>query len=172
MQMNQNTVLTYNQETEYVVIPYLEEVKKEELKLLLPTLEDKLPLDVLIQENNKPVIHMEETWVQFEFLLIKREQVNPIEDIRKAFSSFGKSNKHNCQILFEHLHIEGIKEEELLQVAVHALFEGAYTFNKKALTKVTSENIFSMREALTDEKEGLTITIITNIKSSLTSCAS
>ena len=167
MQMNQNTVLTYNQETEYVVIPYLEEVKKEELKLLLPTLEDKLPLDVLIQENNKPVIHMEETWVQFEFLLIKREQVNPIEDIRKAFSSFGKSNKHNCQILFEHLHIEGIKEEELLQVAVQALFEGAYTFNKKALTKVTSENIFSMREALTDEKEGLTITIITNIKSSL-----
>lgn len=167
MQINQNTVLTYNQEMEYVVIPYLEEVKKEWLKLLLPTLEEKVPIDVLIQENSKPIIYMEETWVQFEFLPIIREQVNPIEDIKKAFSAFGKSNRHNCQILFDHLHIEGIKEEDLLQIAVQALLEGAYTFNKKALTKVISENIFSMREMLTDEKEELIITIITDIKSSL-----
>ena len=137
MKINQNTVLTYNQETEYVVIPYLQEegIKKEWLNLLLPTLKDTFPIEAFINKESKPVIYIEGTWVQFEFFPIIREQVNIVEDIRKAFSAFGKGNKHNCQILFDHLHIEGLKEEELLQVAIQALFEGAYSFNKKHLQK-------------------------------------
>lgn len=169
MKINQNTVLTYNKETEYVVIPYLQEegIKKEWLNLLLPTLKDIFPVGAFIKEESKPVIYMEETWIQFEFLPIIREQANSIEDVRKAFSAFGKANKHDCQILFDNLHIEGLKEEGLLQVAIQALFEGAYSFNKEALTKVTSDNIFVLREALTDEKEELTITIVTSMASNL-----
>ncbi|MEG0952268.1 MAG: hypothetical protein RSE96_10110, partial [Niameybacter sp.] len=75
MKINQQVTLTYNKETEYMVIPYLQEegIKKEWLKLLLPTLKDEFPMEAFIQEKSKPVIYMQESWVQLEFLPIEKE---------------------------------------------------------------------------------------------------
>ena len=164
MQITQSTTLTYNEETEYIVIPYLKEegIKEEWLRLLLPTFKEEFPIEAFIKEQSKPVIYMNQTWVQLEFLPIIREQVNPLEDVRNIFSQFGKTNNQNCQIPLEHLHIEGILQSEMIQIIVEALYEGAYYFNKEHLTKVTSENIFVLREHLTDEKSDLTITLVMN----------
>lgn len=171
MKINQQVTLTYNKETEYVVIPYLQEegIKKEWLKLLLPTLKDEFPMEAFIQEKSKPVIYMQESWVQLEFLPIEKEQVNPIEDIRKAFSAFAKQSTSDCQLVLDHLHIEGVTQEELIQIAVQALFEGAYHFNKRALTQVRDTNIFSMRGQLTDEKtQTITLVVSKSCKEAIT----
>lgn len=161
MKINQNEFLTIENTKEYVLIPYMQEkgIKEEWLQLLLP-LNDYSVIEEWVKEESRLVIQIEDTWVQVEFLPIKREKAHIVEDLKEVFGAFGKRNKNNCQIVFEYLEIEELQKEALIQLSVQALLEGAYTFRKEYLTQVTTENIFQMREKLTDEKEALEITLV------------
>lgn len=160
MQVYQSSSIQLKREKEYILIPYRKEkgVQKEWLQFLLP-LDDGI-LDEWIQSKEKRVIRIENCWIQVEFLPILQESASLIEDLKIAFQSFGKKNTHDYQILLEHLDVDMVTKEELIQIVVQAILEGAYQFNKEVLKVLNQETLFEMRHLLTDEKEQLTLTII------------
>lgn len=161
MEIRQKHLLKFEKANESILIPYMKEegIEKEWLKRILP-LNYQFPIDEWIQNNSKPVIQVEDTWVQIEFLPIIREKASLVEDLKEAFGAFGKRNQTHCQIVCEQLVHRGIETQELIQLMVQAMLEGAYRFRKEYLIQVTTENIFEMREKLTDEKEAVELTLI------------
>ena len=161
MKVRQRESIILKEKKEYVLIPYIKEegIKKEWLQFLLPL--DGLVIDELIKDGGKSLIFTQDCWVQLEFLPITRERATIIEDLKETFGAFGKKNRNDYQILFEYLDLETLKKEELIQLVIQAILEGAYNFNKEYLKALNKENIFEMRNQLTDEKDKVTLTIVT-----------
>lgn len=160
MKINQKEWLTFKNKKEYVLIPYMQEegMKKEWLQQLLPL--DDFLIEDLMREQCPIVIPMQSGWMQVELLPIKKEKSNRIEDLKEAFGGLGKSVKENYQVILEYVHIASLEKAELIQLVVQSILEGAYSFRKAYLTEVNNENIFTMREKLTDEKEEVELTFI------------
>lgn len=64
------------------------------------------------------------------------------------FRKLGKKRGENCQIRLVSEKTEDIKH--LLESAVCALYDGAYQFRKETLKKLDGDNIYEMRDLLTD----------------------
>lgn len=129
MIITQRQQLQLDNQTQTIVIPYLEtqKVTKEWLRGLLPINED-CPVEALVQEGARLVMKIQSSWVSIQLLPIGNKKASIQENIKEAFGIFGKNIKTNCQIILDHLKIEGISQEDLIQLGTQAILEGAYSF--------------------------------------------
>jgi len=125
-------------ERENIVFPYFEEAQIYEYLQKEPTLKRE----------------------KLELLHISKTEKTLQESARIVFMKFGKSLKHSCQISLYCL--EKLKmSDEFIELMMQAIVEGSYSFAKHELKQLQDITVFDAREILTDEKNNITLTLIT-----------
>lgn len=148
---------------EYVMIPYIEHIGYQMyLEELFP---DVSFFFMESKENKTSYFYKNETKVcRVDFLSIPQTEETFFCDCKEFFSEFAKQLTVSCQIVLSAIEPkEQTEGKYIVRLIIQSMIEGSYRFGFEQLKEIGS-NLFQERERLTEEKEEITITIITKQK--------
>ncbi len=163
MQFYSKEQLVIRKPTEHVLVPYFEETNLISQLQLIP-LEDKAWIDRIKLEKSSTGqtlwVPTADSLIAITLMYLGRQVNFKLEQLKKLFASFGKNVGEDCQILLQGLEFGGYTEIEIAETIIKAMYQGAYTFCKENLTRVSEGSLFAMRDQLIEEKKSCHFTII------------
>jgi leucyl aminopeptidase len=153
------------QEKEHVLIPYfnetdlcsqLQRINLEHVPVrLMESKPQEMSDQTLILPNMSGCITI--TWMNLGS--IASFDLDHLVDL---FRGIGMRSVADCQILLEGLQFPDHTVQKIIEAIVRAMYQGAYSFSKDKLSKAINNCLFSIRDELKDEKEELTVTLISS----------
>lgn len=161
MQIEFQTKLTDNDLESYIVIPYEEGARMEQFIMQTPFFRiEQGMLKQLGKDRTKVMLATDGgKWVTLALLQVEKRP-DRVRAMEEAFAGLGRELEQDCTVLLDALHLEGISEQLLVETAVRAVLKGAYRFRKEALMSLTPGQVYTARETLTDEKDGLKLRFV------------
>ncbi len=173
MKFVQEEIIKLQREYESILIPFFEDSDLRSRLLQLPFAPEYL--EAVIQGGHKgkqqgfpQQSYREQNYllpykggmVSLTFMKIGKQSRSWLHQLSELFSCFGKEVEGDCQILLEGLQFDEYDVQLIAETIIKAMFRGAYSLSKEELGKAAGARLFSRRDKLKKEKDGLNITLI------------
>lgn len=112
------------------------------------------------QNTGGQMVFLKETDLFVHFLKLEQGKKSGLESLRDAFCILGRELSGDCHIVLEGFRLPGLKEQEIAEIIIKAMYYGAYSFAAEKLKELPGKRIYEVRDELKEEKNFCTVTLI------------